>query len=118
MKHYSKKSFLIANVEPVQTSGALNRETCESTGKVCYSKRDAMSICKSGKRDKKKKRGVVPSRCYFCEACKSWHLTHYRKRELSFTEVGRRKMALESEADRKRKMDKHGFDWEIEDYDD
>lgn len=49
---------------------------CESTGKICYTKREAGNAINGAKshcnRSKK-----IPKRKYYCEECGCYHLTHY-----------------------------------------
>lgn len=54
---------------------------CSVTGKRCYSEREANVAISSAKKHfhtgtaRKTKNGKIPRRKYFCESCKSWHLT-------------------------------------------
>lgn len=55
----------------------MTEEVCESTGKVCYSKREAgiaRARCRHSKRDR------VPRRIYFCKECGWYHLTSQLKK--------------------------------------
>lgn len=62
------------------------KQICEITGKICYSRKKAGEIINTlkrnpiGKRQKAPKRKKIPMRCYFCKFCKSWHTTHFRSR--------------------------------------
>ena len=63
------------------------RQRCQSTGKLCYTRSEAGSVLNYTKRNRFGK--DVPKRCYYCEACRMWHLTskpfvgtHKRKKEL------------------------------------
>ena len=47
---------------------------CETTGKICYSRREAGNILNYTKRNKFGRN--IPKRCFFCEDCGTWHLTH------------------------------------------
>ena len=47
-------------------------DTCMSTGKVCYSRRDAgvaLARCKHSKSNR------IPRRIYYCKECGWYHLT-------------------------------------------
>lgn len=54
-------------------------QICKETGKNCYSRRNANEIVNSQKHHKKKNvrinKGKIPLRSYYCEFCKSYHLT-------------------------------------------
>lgn len=60
------------------------REICEKTGKICYSRKSAGEIVNSlkshpmGRRQKSPVRKKIPIRYYFCRFCKSYHTTHFR----------------------------------------
>lgn len=47
---------------------------CETTGKICYSRREAGNILNYTKRNKFGRN--IPKRSFFCEECGTWHLTH------------------------------------------
>lgn len=47
-------------------------ETCMSTGKVCYSRRDAGVALARCKHSKSKR---IPRRIYYCKECGWYHLT-------------------------------------------
>ena len=54
-------------------------QICEETGKNCYSRRLANELVNLQKHHKKKNvrvnKGKIPLRSYYCEFCKSYHLT-------------------------------------------
>jgi hypothetical protein len=50
-----------------------SRAICSTTGKVCFSQRDAKNIVEKYKSIEKNKK---PRRFYFCKDCGSYHLTH------------------------------------------
>ena len=47
---------------------------CESTGKICYTEREAGEILNMPKRHSHS--NEIPKRKYFCEKCGCYHLTH------------------------------------------
>lgn len=54
-------------------------QICKETGKNCYSRRVANELVNSQKHHKKKNIRInkrkIPLRSYYCEFCKSYHLT-------------------------------------------
>lgn len=74
-----------------------NFERCSSTGKRCYSEKEAniaLSCLKKNyvskmymkKRTRKSPNGKIPKRKYFCKDCGWWHLTsNVTSKENSFT---------------------------------
>ena len=54
-------------------------QICKETGKNCYSRRIANELVNSQKHHKKKNVRItkvkIPLRSYYCEFCKSYHLT-------------------------------------------
>lgn len=66
--------------------------TCAATGKRCYSKRDAQGVLNSTTRSHKTRQNkVIPVRCYFCEYCKTYHLT----KEVKILDYNKRKQKNE-----------------------
>lgn len=56
-----------------------NKEFCNTTGKVCYSQKEAGIILNDFKRFRNRnKRKSIPQRYYKCQFCGYWHLTHFR----------------------------------------
>lgn len=57
---------------------------CKSTGKRCYTKKEAesaLSFFRSKHRNRKARgtgRKNIPCRCYLCDKCGSYHLTHIK----------------------------------------
>ena len=62
----------------------MEKRYCETSGKICYSKRDAGGFL-NWLRSRKHKHGhrnkVIPCRYYFCNSCGTWHLTSVPKRK-------------------------------------
>lgn len=52
-----------------------NKKLCEKTGKICYSRKEANTVRNLAKSSRSKK---VPKRVYFCNYCKTYHLTHMK----------------------------------------
>jgi len=56
------------------------KNLCDSTGKVCYSKRKAGEIINDNRKHRKSdhlgKNKKIPKRSYMCRGCGSYHLTH------------------------------------------
>lgn len=53
-------------------------EKCESTGKICYTEREAGEAINSARKRHYNGRGAkrIPMREYFCDKCGCYHLTH------------------------------------------
>lgn len=57
------------------------KEYCFRTGKTCYSQREANNVIgfyRSGHKWNHRSK-TIPKRSYYCEYCKSYHITHYKK---------------------------------------
>ena len=64
-----------------RTVGDSDRQLCPVTGKVCYSQRAASETVRFFKRGRNRKSDKnIPSRCYWCQFCGTYHLTHYRRK--------------------------------------
>lgn len=48
---------------------------CSSTGKRCYTKKEAQGVINWFHKQKWHVRKKIPKRCYFCRECGYWHLT-------------------------------------------
>jgi len=56
--------------------------TCETTGKRCYSQKEAGTIAnKYSKKHQKNYIRNVPTRYYYCNDCRQYHLTHKSLKE-------------------------------------
>jgi len=66
-------------MENIETHNT-GHNTCEVTGKVCYSQRKAGEIINSLKKHRKSdhlgRNKNMPKRSYVCKGCGSYHLTH------------------------------------------
>lgn len=56
---------------------------CEETGKRCYSQKEAGNIIRLCHTTRRKRNygKKVPARSYFCQFCKTYHVTHYKSRD-------------------------------------
>lgn len=56
---------------------------CEYSGKKCLSQKEAGNIIRLCHTSYRKRHYAkkVPSRSYFCPYCKSYHITHHKKRD-------------------------------------
>lgn len=52
-----------------------NEKRCPVCGKICYSKKDAMTAVNYAKHRSKDQHHKIPVRCYYCKDCNYWHLT-------------------------------------------
>lgn len=52
---------------------------CPACGKICYTKKEAMTAVNFAKR--RNEHHKIPVRCYYCEDCNYWHLTSQARKE-------------------------------------
>ena len=67
-----------------------NHKMCPVTGKVSYSQKEAGCVINDVKKFKNHNRGKnITQRCYKCQFCGYWHLTHFRNLRTCKRTLGR-----------------------------
>ena len=63
-----------------------DKVVCAKTGKTCLSQKEAGDLIRYFKTSHFKWNGRgrnIPQRSYYCEYCKTYHLTHFKSRKRS-----------------------------------